>query len=108
MRRLKLLLTFSLLPLFPALLATAGQSPTPPVVPSKHVEIKNGPPAAKGLDTTRMTPQQRSAYMAARRATDWLRRTSKPDGKFVYGFLPDLRAPLEGDSFVAQAGAAFA
>src|SRR5205823_7133397 len=42
------------------------------------------------------------------RGMDWLRLTNKQDGKFVYGFLPALRTPMEGDSYLAQAGAAFA
>src|SRR5207302_6205831 len=59
-------------------------------------------------DLTTLTPQQRQAYMAARRATDWLRRTNRQDGRFVYGLLPDLRVLVPGDSYIAQAGAAFA
>jgi hypothetical protein len=39
---------------------------------------------------------------------DWLKLANKPDGRFVYGFLPSLRAPMEGDNFLSQAGAAFA
>jgi len=39
-------------------------------------------------------------------ALDWLRRTNKPDGRFVYGFLPALCTSMEGDSYLRQAGAA--
>jgi hypothetical protein len=65
-------------------------------------------PSAKGRNLAKMPASQRLCYVAARSGMDWLRRTNKQDGKFVYGFLPDLRVPLEGDSFTAQAGAAFA
>ncbi len=75
----------------------------PPVVPAKHTEV-----AGKMRDLGKLTPQQRLWYLAARQGMDWLRRTNKQDGKFVYGFLPDLRVPLDGDSYTAQAGAAFA
>ena len=39
---------------------------------------------------------------------EWLQRANKPDGHFIAGFLPDLRVPMEGDSYVRQAGAALA
>ena len=98
-------LPFAIL-LVPALaLLAAGAETPPPVVPAKHTKLAI---PAKVRDLAKLTPQQRSWYVAARQGMDWLRRTNRPDGKFVYGFLPDLRVPLEGDSFAAQAGAAFA
>jgi hypothetical protein len=90
-----------------SLLLAQGPPPPAPVTPAKHAEPAP-PPAAKPLDVAKLSPQHRLFYLAARRGMDWLRRTNKQDGKFVYGFLPDLRAPLEGDSYTAQAGAAFA
>jgi hypothetical protein len=81
-----------------AALAGVAQSPQSPVVPA----------AAKTRDLTKLTAAQRFAYVSARQAMDWLRRTNRQDGKFVYGFLPELRVPLEGDSYSAQAGAAYA
>ena len=86
-----------------ALMESAAQGPGP-VGPAKLVES----PAGKNRDLTKLTPQQTASLIALRRTSDWLRRTNKPDGRFVYGFLPDLRVPLEGDSYIAQAGAAFA
>ena len=83
-----------------ALLADAAQGPGP-VVPAKHAEAAAG----QVRDLTKLTPQQSASYIALRRTVEWLRRTNRPDGRFVYGFLPDLRVPLEGDSFIAQAGA---
>jgi hypothetical protein len=74
-----------------------------PIVP-----VKNSETTTKPRDLTKLTPQQRLAYVAGRNGMEWLRRTNKQDGKFVYGFLPDLRMPLEGDSFAAQSGAALA
>ena len=47
-------------------------------------------------------------FFSAYRAMDWLKLTNKPDGRFVYGFLPALRGPMEGDNFPSQAGATFA
>ena len=39
---------------------------------------------------------------------EWLQRANKPDGRFVNGFIPALGLRMEGDSYVRQAGAAFA
>src|SRR5437763_6798673 len=87
-----------------AIFASGAQGPPGSVVPAKHEEPA---PRAKSPDLAKLGPQQRQTYLAARRATDWLRRTNKQDGRFVYGFLPDLRVVVSGDSYVAQAGAAF-
>ena len=89
------------------LLAAAAQTPQPPVVPAKHAEPAR-PSTGMARDLTKLTAPQRLCYVSAHQAMDWLRRTNRQDGKFVYGFLPDLRAPLDGDSYTAQAGAAYA
>jgi hypothetical protein len=73
-----------------------------PVVPAKHAE----PVEPSKSPLAQLSPQQQTFYRGAHRGMDWLRRANKQDGKFVYGFLPALRLPLEGDSYVAQAGAA--
>jgi hypothetical protein len=80
-----------------------GQSP---VVPRKVPASE--PPPAKPRDLTRMTVTQRHFFLSAQRGADWLQRANKPDGRFVYGFLPALRVPMEGDQYLRQAGAAFA
>jgi hypothetical protein len=47
-------------------------------------------------------------YLSAQRGADWLCRTNQADGRFMHGYLPALKAPLEGDHYLRQAGAAFA
>ena len=47
-------------------------------------------------------------YLSARRGADWLCRANQSDGRFIQGYLPALKAPLEGDHYLRQAGAAFA
>jgi hypothetical protein len=47
-------------------------------------------------------------YLSAQRGADWLHRANRPDGRFVYGYLPALHKPLEGDHYLRQVGAAFA
>jgi hypothetical protein len=63
---------------------------------------------AKGRDIAKWPVAQQQMQVGAQRAMDWLRRANKPDGRFVYGFLPALCVPMEGDYYVHQAGAAFA
>jgi hypothetical protein len=96
-----------LLPIAAIGVRTAGAQTPQPVVPIKNTETASAS-TAKPRDLTKLTPQQRLAYVAGRTGMEWLRRTNKQDGKFVYGFLPDLRMPLDGDNFTAQSGAAFA
>jgi hypothetical protein len=71
------------------------------------------PPAAETVaaarrDLGKFTAAQRHFYLSGQRGMDWLQRINKADGRFVYGFLPALRLPMEGDSYVRQAGAALA
>jgi hypothetical protein len=46
--------------------------------------------------------------ICARRGAEWLYRMNEVKGRFVYGYVPALRVPLDGDHFLCQAGAAFA
>src|SRR5438552_3641909 len=59
-------------------------------------------------DLAKFTVQQRHFYLSGQRGMEWLQRANKPDGRFLHGFLPALRLPMEGDSYVRQAGAALA
>jgi hypothetical protein len=47
-------------------------------------------------------------YLSAQRGGEWLQRANRSDGRFVYGYIPSLKTPLEGDHYLRQAGAAFA
>jgi hypothetical protein len=47
-------------------------------------------------------------YLSVQRAADWLYRLNRPDGRFVYGFLPTLSTVMEGDHYLRQVGAAVA
>jgi hypothetical protein len=62
----------------------------------------------KPRDLTKLTIQQRNFYVSGQRGMEWLQRANTPDGRFVSGFIPALRLAMEGDSYVRQAGAAFA
>jgi len=62
----------------------------------------------KQRDLSKLPIQQRLFYLSGQRGMEWLQRANQPDGHFVNGMVPALRLPLEGDSYVRQAGAAFA
>jgi hypothetical protein len=47
-------------------------------------------------------------YLSASRGGDWLARANRSDGRFAYGYLPALKANLEGDHYLRQVGAAVA
>ena len=76
-----------------------------PVVPA--VLIKSAQEASPGArDLAKLPPAQRHLYLSAKSGMEWLERVNKPDGRFVPGFIPALRTPLEHDSYLHQAGAA--
>lgn len=62
----------------------------------------------KARNPAKLPVAQRNVYLCAQRAVEWLHKANRPDGRFVTGFVPALRVPLEGDDFLHQAGAAFA
>jgi len=62
----------------------------------------------KPADLGKLSLLQRQMYQSARRGADWLRRANRADGRFNYGYVPDLGVGLEGDHYLRQAGAAFA
>lgn len=70
--------------------------------------VKFAPSAAKGRDLSQLSIKQRHFYLSAQRGTDWLQRANKPDGRFVNGYLPALRVPMEGDQYLRQVGATWA
>jgi hypothetical protein len=67
-----------------------------------------GPPPAPARDFSKYSPLQKQMLLSARRGADWLFRMNEVKGRFVHGHVPALRAPLEGDHYLRQAGAAFA
>ena len=88
---------------------TRGQDST---VPGASAETKStraptatSPPVR---DLTKLPPLQQQMYLSAQRGADWLCRVNGADGRFAHGYVPALRAALEGDHFLRQAGAAVA
>ncbi len=78
---------------------THGQDrPTTPVTP----------PTKSPRDLSKLKPLERQLYSAARRGAGWLDLMNGKNGRFTPGWQPALNTPLEGDSALNQAGAAFA
>src|SRR5688572_18816420 len=100
-----------LIPLFPILLCLSGQAqdaaPTQPIMPAGR-QPQTEPSIGKPRDGSKLPATAQPIFYSAHRAMHWLKLTNKPDGRFVYGFLPALRLPMEGDNFQSQAGATFA
>jgi hypothetical protein len=83
-----------------------GQEPattTPQkVVPAKLVLETPAPER----DLSRLPVLDQTAYHSGQRGTIWLQRANKPDGRFLFGYLPDLNSPMEGYHYLTQVEAA--
>lgn len=100
----------SLLVLVSGVSAIWGQQPPNAVpIPEQKPPAKAVSPqadAAKSkFNLDRFTDKQRFFYSSGQRGLEWLQKANKPDGRFVYGFLPALSMPMEGDSYLHQGGA---
>jgi hypothetical protein len=89
----------------PALPAVPAAPVTPRSTPVAVVETTSVP---AGPDFSRLTDLQKQMPLCARRGAEWLFRMNEVKGRFLYGYVPALRVPLDGDHFLCQAGAAFA
>ncbi len=78
----------------------------PPV--AKPFEPRPAEPRPSQRDLSKVSLLEKHAYLSCQRGADWLQRVNRPDGRFIFGYLPALRAPMEGDQFLHQAQAALA
>jgi hypothetical protein len=77
-----------------------------PVPPPGAKQTAQPAPQRPGKDISRWPFFPKQIYLASQRGSEWLQRANRGDGRFIAGYAPALRAPLEGDSFLRQAGAA--
>ncbi len=85
--------------------ASSGQEAKPPVSPpAKPLAAPPAKPAGRDLD--KFSALHRQLFLSAQRGTDWLKRAHRADGRFVYGVLPALSLPMEGDDYLGQVEAA--
>jgi hypothetical protein len=85
---------------------SARPSTVPPAPASRIV-----PPSAgqlRSLDLARLNDLQKQVVLATQRGASWLSRMNGVNGRFLHGWLPDVRAEMEGDHFLRQAGATYA
>lgn len=78
----------------------AGTAPVPAESP--------GTSATNALEPSKLSPLQRQMLLSAQRGADWLFRMNGVKGRFASGYVPALRADLDGDHYLRQAGAALA
>src|SRR5262245_30456570 len=72
-------------------------------------DVAPAPPAsAVTRDVSKLSPFNRQMLFSAQRGADWLFRMNGVKGRFLDGHLPAVRADLEGDHYLRQAGAAMA
>ena len=76
--------------------------PAPPAPPAGEV------PLAQFEPLTAFPPPTQSAVRSAVHGSNWLARMNQPQGRFLYGYRPALRQPMEGDHDLKQARAALA
>ncbi|MFO0876231.1 MAG: hypothetical protein U0840_02570 [Gemmataceae bacterium] len=65
-------------------------------------------PLAPPRDLSQLSKLQQQMLFTAQRGADWLFRMHGVKGRFLPGYNPALKQPLEGDNFLHQAGAAAA
>jgi hypothetical protein len=105
---------------------TRGQDPSPvaqnppaTTAPTAAAVNSSGVPAAQAaqekektaeraaFDLEKPTDLQQQIIFSAQCGSDWLSRMNADNGRFLYGWLPDLKVELEGDNYLHQAEAAY-
>jgi hypothetical protein len=80
----------------PSKLASPPSRPRLPVVYDRLRQIETLPELPRQM------------VVATMQGVEWLSRYNQPNGLFLYGYLPALNVPLEGENLLHQAQAAFA
>lgn len=90
-------------------LSWCGGQPAP-AIPGAAPQFPIKPPAGAtgGAAPTKLTAAQQLLHASAGEGKDWLLRMNRPNGRFLYGFIPCLRVPIAEDNFAHQSAAAFA
>ncbi len=77
--------------------------PSRPALPSTKLVTTR-----KKHDLSKLHLLERRMYQSALSGSRWLLNFNRPSGRFLYGYVPSLRRPLDGESYIFQAKAAFA
>jgi hypothetical protein len=87
------------------------REPAPTSVPEVAPRTTANPSAlTKGpaRDFSKLSEFSKEMLTSCQRGAEWLARNNDTKGHFVPGYLPALNKPMEGDSYLRQAGAAYA
>lgn len=90
-----------------------GPSGTPPATPAPLVlgvenTSRDSGTLAPSRDLSRLNKIQQQHLLTAQRGADWLYRMNGVKGRFLPGYLPALKQPMESDNYFHQVSAAAA
>jgi hypothetical protein len=95
-------------PVPPAGQPYGGSGPAPDKTAGRTISPAATAAAAPARDFSRLPPFVRLLLLSSQRGADWLYCMNGVKGRFLYGYLPALKAGLEGDHYLHQVGAALA
>ncbi|MHB1426044.1 MAG: hypothetical protein ACYC3I_23015 [Gemmataceae bacterium] len=84
--------------------ASPAPQPAPPLASSQPIAAIHGSPR----DFSKLDEFPKEMLISCQRGAEWLWRINDLKGHFLHGYLPALSAPMEGENYLRQAGAAFA
>lgn len=84
----------------------ATTPPAPTAAPAPTATPTPTAPLAPPRDLSQLSKLQQQMLYTAQRGADWLFRMHGVKGRFVAGYNPSLKQPLESDNYLHQAGAA--
>jgi hypothetical protein len=84
--------------------ASQRRDSAPSLSSSRPLALTQG----QARDFTKLDEFSKEMLISCQRGADWLFRINDTKGRFLYGYVPDLKAALDGDNYLRQAGAAFA
>ncbi len=89
--------------------APTSPAPPPPLAAAPNDRPPSAAPRPRRHDFSKANDLQKDMLLSARRGAEWLFRMNTIKGRFVHGLEPSLPdVVLDGDSYLRQAGAAFA
>jgi hypothetical protein len=80
----------------------------PAAPPPREAPPAPAAPLKPARDFSKLTDLQKQLLLSGQWGADWLFRMNTVKGRFVPGWRPALRAEMDGDAFLHQAGAAAA
>jgi hypothetical protein len=84
--------------------AAASSPSAPSLSSSRPLALTQG----QARDFAKLDEFSKEMLSSCQRGAVWLYRINDTKGRFLYGYVPDLKSVLDGDNYLRQAGAAFA